>query len=77
VKDVKPSPGLDERGQLRSACSVPSRCTILPGDLSERNDAGLAGGGNLGIERFITTTRRENFLVPPRRRRAFPLVELD
>ncbi len=31
---------------------------------------------NLGIERFVTTTRRQNFLVPPRRRRAFPLVEL-
>jgi len=30
-----------------------------------------------GIERFITTTRRQNFLVPPRRHRAFPLVELD
>ena len=30
---------------------------------------------NLGIERFMTTTRRQNFLVPPRRRRAFPLLE--
>lgn len=29
-----------------------------------------------GIERFITTTRRQNFLVPPRRHRAFPLVEM-
>ena len=29
-----------------------------------------------GIERFITTTRRQNFLVPPRRHRSFPLVEL-
>jgi hypothetical protein len=29
-----------------------------------------------GIERFITSTRRQNFLVPPRRHRAFPLVEL-
>lgn len=29
-----------------------------------------------GIERFITATRRQNFLVPPRRHRAFPLVEL-
>ena len=28
-----------------------------------------------GIERFITTTRRQNFLVPPRRHRSFPLVE--
>ncbi len=29
-----------------------------------------------GIERFITTTRRQNFLVPPRRHRALPLIEL-
>jgi len=29
-----------------------------------------------GFERFITATRRQNFLVPPRRHRAFPLVEL-
>jgi hypothetical protein len=28
-----------------------------------------------GIERFITTTRRQNFLIPPRRHRAFPLAE--
>jgi hypothetical protein len=30
-----------------------------------------------GLERFITATRRQNFLVPPRRHRAFPLVELQ
>jgi len=29
-----------------------------------------------GVERFITATRRQNFLIPPRRHRAFPLVEL-
>jgi len=29
-----------------------------------------------GLERFITSTRRQNFLVPPRRHRSFPLVEL-
>jgi hypothetical protein len=28
-----------------------------------------------GLERFLTTTRRQNFLVPPRRHRAFPLLE--
>lgn len=28
-----------------------------------------------GIERFITATRRQNFLIPPRRHRAFPLAE--
>jgi len=30
-----------------------------------------------GLERFITATRRQNFLVPPRRHRAFPLLELQ
>jgi hypothetical protein len=29
-----------------------------------------------GLERFLTATRRQNFLVPPRRHRAFPLIEL-
>jgi hypothetical protein len=29
-----------------------------------------------GIERFLTATRRQNFLTPPRRHRAFPLLEL-
>jgi hypothetical protein len=29
-----------------------------------------------GLERFITATRRQNFLVPPRRHRTFPLLEL-
>jgi hypothetical protein len=28
-----------------------------------------------GIERFITATRRQNYLIPPRRHRAFPLIE--
>jgi hypothetical protein len=28
-----------------------------------------------GLERFITATRRQKFLVPPRRHRAFPLAE--
>ena len=29
-----------------------------------------------GLERFITATRRQNFLIPPRRHRAFPFAEL-
>lgn len=29
-----------------------------------------------GLERFLTATRRQNFLIPPRVHRAFPLVEL-
>jgi len=35
----------------------------------------VAAGDN-GLERFLTATRRQNFLVPPRRHRSFPLVEL-
>jgi hypothetical protein len=41
--------------------------------------SGESGGiqfADNGIERFITATRRQNLLVPPRRHRAFPLVEL-
>ncbi len=36
---------------------------------------GVASDDN-GVERFITATRRQNFLTPPRRHRAFPLLEL-
>jgi hypothetical protein len=35
-----------------------------------------ADSGDDGLERFISATRRQNFLIPPRRHRAFPLVEL-
>jgi hypothetical protein len=31
--------------------------------------------GDNGLERFITATRRQNFLIPPRPVRAFPLTE--
>jgi hypothetical protein len=44
------------------------------------NDPGGTSGGvqfaDNGLERFITATRRQNFLCPPRRHRAFPLLEL-
>ena len=42
-------------------------------DLAQKNNVPEQ---NVGLERFITATRRQNFLVPPRRRRAFPLAEL-
>jgi hypothetical protein len=42
-------------------------------DLAQQNNVPQQ---NLGIERFITATRRQNFLVPPRAHRAFPLLEL-
>lgn len=35
-----------------------------------------ADSGDDGLERFISATRRQNFLIPPRRHRAFPLLEL-
>jgi hypothetical protein len=41
--------------------------------------SGESGGVNFsdnGLERFLTATRRQNFLAPPRRHRALPLVEL-
>ncbi|HEX4788792.1 MAG TPA: hypothetical protein VH372_10050 [Actinospica sp.] len=48
-----------------------------------RNQASLDLAGQFavaqqdnGLERFITATRRQNFLAPPRRHRAFPLLEL-
>ena len=39
------------------------------------NQFGVADEDN-GLERFLTATRRQNFLMPPRRNRAFPLLEL-
>jgi hypothetical protein len=42
-------------------------------DLAQQNNVPQ---DNLGLERFITATRRQNFLVPPRKHRAFPLLEL-
>jgi len=43
--------------------------------LDLQNQFGVDPSDN-GLERFLTATRRQNFLVPPRRHRAFPLVEL-
>jgi hypothetical protein len=45
-----------------------------PGDAS--GESGGVQFSDNGLERFLTATRRQNFLVPPRRNRAFPLVEL-
>jgi hypothetical protein len=41
-------------------------------DLAQQFDVEEAENG---LERFLTTTRRQNFLLPPRRNRAFPLRE--
>jgi hypothetical protein len=42
-------------------------------DLAQQNNVPAEDNG---LERFITATRRQNFLIPPRRNRAFPLIEL-
>jgi hypothetical protein len=42
-------------------------------DLARRFDVEESDNG---LERFSTATRRQNFLAPPRRHRAFPLLEL-
>jgi hypothetical protein len=51
-----------------------SRIGMDATDLAPRY--GLALSAN-GINAFIRATRRQNFLVPPRRHRAFPLIELQ
>jgi hypothetical protein len=42
-------------------------------DLQEKYGVSVCDNG---LERFLTATRRQNFLIPPRRHRAFPLTEL-
>ena len=42
-------------------------------DLQDKYGVGV---NDNGLERFLTATRRQNFLIPPRRHRAFPLTEL-
>jgi hypothetical protein len=48
---------------------------INQASLDLQNQFGVDPDDN-GLERFLTATRRQNFLVPPRRNRAFPLTEL-
>jgi hypothetical protein len=47
---------------------------INQASLDLQNQFGVDPDGN-GLEGFTTATRRQNFLIPPRRHRAFPLVE--
>lgn len=51
-----------------TASSVPQ--PFWPAGESEPADA-----SDDGLERFLTATRRQNFLIPPRRHRSFPLLE--
>jgi hypothetical protein len=51
-----------------------SRQSMDASDLAGRYDVPTSANG---INSFIHATRRQNFLVPPRRHRAFPLIELS
>ena len=53
--------------------------TLRGDDAGALSDVLARFGGSVqdnGLERFLTATRRRNFLIPPRRHRAFPLTEL-
>jgi hypothetical protein len=69
-----------EQAKLHFTVFVPSadffatmRTNMASLDL--QNEFGVDPSDN-GLERFITATRRQNFLIPPRRHRAFPFAEL-
>jgi hypothetical protein len=73
-------PDGSRRPKLEFTAFVPSAdfCTTM------RKNQALAGlqeqfsaeEPDNGLGRFITSTRRQNFLIPPRRHRAFPFAEL-
>ena len=44
---------------------------VLPDGTTLRFDANSAGQG---FDQVLSTTHRQNFLVPPRRQRSFPLA---
>jgi hypothetical protein len=60
-------PTADFFAQLRTSAAAQDLQHQFLGDEDDDN----------GLERFITATRRQNFLVPPRRHRSFPLLELS
>jgi hypothetical protein len=73
-------PGGANTAKLQFTVFVPSAeffrvMRVNQASLDLVNQFGVPDDDN-GLERFITTTRRQNFLVPPRRHRAFPLLEL-
>jgi hypothetical protein len=74
-------PGGSQQPKLEFAAFVPTaeffrvmRVNVAAQDLQHQFLAD--DGEDNGLERFITTTRRQNFLVPPRSHRSFPLLEL-
>jgi hypothetical protein len=73
-------PGGGKLPKLQFTIFVPSaeffkKLRVNQASLDLQNEFGVSPRAN-GLERFITATRRQNFLIPPRRNRAFPLIEL-
>jgi hypothetical protein len=73
-------PGGSNQPKLEFTVFIPSAdffrtMRVNQASLDLQHQFGVADDDN-GLERFITATRRQNFLVPPRRNRAFPLLEL-
>ena len=72
-------PGGSSQPKLQFTIFVPSadffsRLRVSQASLDLAAQFGVTPKNN-GLERFITATRRQNFLCPPRRHRAFPLAE--
>jgi hypothetical protein len=72
-------PGASKQPKLQFTIFVPSAeffraMRVNAASLDLQNQFDVDEDEN-GLERFLTTTRRQNYLVPPRRHRAFPLVE--
>jgi hypothetical protein len=78
--DTMDVPGGGKLPKLQFTIFVPSAqffktLRVNQASLDLQNEFGVDPKAN-GLERFITATRRQNFLIPPRRNRAFPLIEL-
>jgi hypothetical protein len=78
--DAMDVPGGGKLPKLQFTIFVPSaqffkKLRVNQASLDLQNEFGVDPKAN-GLERFITATRRQNFLIPPRRNRAFPLIEL-
>ena len=74
-------PGGSTQPKLQFAVFVPTAdffrlMRVNQASLDLVNEFGVDPSDN-GLERFLTATRRQNFLVPPRRNRAFPFAELS
>jgi hypothetical protein len=62
------NPGSDDFRRMRLAMDG-----VLPDGTTLRFDRASSGQG---FNQVLTTTHRQNFIVPPRRHRSFPLAEL-